>query len=417
MNPNVFCLVPLIIGLCTGLAWSQITVRSGGAPLDPGIGVQYRDLITWTNPRRGDTLFPVNVNNWWGFMNQRGQLVVFPDFDWADDFHDGLARAVVDGKTGYVSGNGSWVHNPIYPYADRFQEGRAVVGDGERYGFIEKSGSVLVPLQLDGALRFREGHAAVMKDGLCGYINVKGDLSIPARFKSARSFHEGYAAVTWSGPEGAPDYAGYIDRRGKVVFSDNSGGVLALGDFNEGLARIQGKSGWGYLGKTWKLRIKPQFEEARDFTNGIAAVKLDGKWGFIDKTGRFVIEPTFEAADDLDDRLIMVMLDGKVGYINRVGDIGIEPQFESGLPFFSDYARVGVGTSFGYVTVSGSPIWDPRQAVHGFINKRTKENAEIRGHENVIHHRTVDAPEYREPLPILYTPEHLYDEVLSPDEE
>ncbi len=412
MSRNTVCLMFLVFWFSGGQAQSQIIARPGGEPLEPGIGVQQRDLVIWVNARRGDILLPVNVNNWWGYMNQQGQLVVFPDFDWADDFYDGLARAVVGGKTGYISGNGSWVHNPVYPYADRFQEGRAVVGDGEHFGYIEKSGNVLVPLQLDAALRFREGFAAVMKDGLCGYINVTGELTIPVRYTSARSFHEGYAAVTWPGPEGAPAYTGYIDRRGKVVFSDSSGDVLALGDFNDGLARIQSKSGWGYLGKTWKIRIKPGFEDARDFTNGIAAVKVDGKWGFIDKTGHFVIQPVYDNADDLDDKLVMVTRNGKVGYINRVGDNSIEPQFDSGLPFFAGYARVGVQPSFGYITVSGSPVWDPRQAVHGFINKRTKENAAIRGHEQVIHHRTVDAPVYREPFPVSYPPDHVYDEAL-----
>ena len=404
----------LVLSLIGLEASAQISVRSGGAPLEPGIGVQQRDQITWTNPRFGDTLFPVNVNNYWGHMNQRGQLVVFPDFDWTDDFYDGLARAVVQGKTGFITGNGSWALEPIYPYADRFQDGRAIVGDGTHFGFIEKSGRILLPPQLDAALRFRENMAAVMKDGRCGYLNVKGELEIPARFTSARSFHEGYAAVTWSDSEAGPIHTGYIDRRGKAAFSDNSGDIQELGDFNDGLARIKGAPGWGYLGKNFKLRIKPRFQDARDFTNGVAAVKLDDKWGFIDKTGRFIIPLTYDAADDMDDKLMMVTLNNKIGFINRVGTVSIEPQFDRAQPFYADYARVGVGPTFGYISISGRSVWDPRQATLGFINKRTKEGAVIRGHENVIHNRTVDAPQYRDPVPVLYEPEYLYDEVLPP---
>tara|TARA_R110002111_G_scaffold24243_3_gene53994 strand:+ start:468 stop:1718 length:1251 start_codon:yes stop_codon:yes gene_type:complete len=412
MKKRTVSLCLLLLHLVTGPAFAQIHVRPGGAALEPGIGMQQRDLIEWTDLRAGDTLFPVSVNNWWGYMNHRGRLIVFPDFDWTDHFYDGLARAVVNGKTGYLSGNGSWVHEPIYPYADRFQEGRAIVGDGEHFGFIEKSGDILVPVQLDGALRFREGLAAVMKDDLCGYINVAGDLEIPARFASARSFHEGYAAVTMPGPEGSPTSVGYIDRRGKVVFSDSSGDVLELGDFNEGLAAVKGRKGWGYLSKNWRIRIKPDYQEARDFTNGLAAVKTEGKWGLIDKTGRFVIQPRYDSIDDMDDKLIMVVLDGKVGYINRVGKEAIVPQFHSGLPFHEGLARVGVDPSFGYITITGNAVWDPRQAVNGFINKRAKERAAIRGRERVIHHRTVDAPEYRDPRPSGYPPDHLYEEVL-----
>lgn len=411
MNKHVWITL-LTISLITTTGQAQISVRQGGAPLKPDIGIQRRDLITFTNPRSGDTLYPVSVNHWWGYMNQRGQLVVFPDYDWVDDFYDGLARAVSDGKTGYVRTNGDWVLRPTFPYADRFEDGKAIVGDGEHVGFIQKNGKLLVPLQLDAALRFREDVAGIQKDGLCGFINSAGDLAIPMQFASVRSFHEGFAAVSWPTPDGTPRRVGYIDRRGHVAFSDDSGQVLGLGDFNDGLARIQSEKGWGYLSRNWKIRIAPRFDEARDFTQGVAAVRLGEKWGFIDKTGDFVIQPIYDAADDLDDKLIMVTLNGKVGYINRVANGGVEPQFDSALPFHENLARVEVEPSFGYITIGGNPVWDPRQALHGFINKRSKESAAIRGHEQVIHNRTVDPPAYREPLPVPYPPDHLYDEQL-----
>ncbi len=407
-----YFVIYLCLGLTCGLSSGQIMQRGPQPDYRPEVGWQPRDLITLTNPGRSDTLYPVNVNNWWGYMNQRGQLVVFPRFDWADDFYDGLARAVTDGKTGYIKGNGGWVLKPVYPYADRFAGGRAIVGDGKHFGFIEKSGKLLVPVRLDGALRFHDSLAAVRVDGLCGYINRAGDVEIPLQFTQARSFHEGFAAVSWAGPQGSPDQWGYIDRRGKVVFSDASGSVLELGDFNDGLARVRGGEKWGYLGRGWKLRIDARFDEARDFTNGIAAVRIGEKWGFIDKTGRLVIQPTYDSADDMDDKLIMVTLAGKVGYINRVANQGVDAQFETGRPFFRGYARVGVEPSFAYITISGSPVWDPRQALKGFINKRTTESAAIKQFDTLTQNRTVDPPAYREPIPETYPPDHLYEEAF-----
>ncbi len=402
----------ILVCLMCGSAVAQIILHGPGPDIEPKVGWEPRDLITLTNPGRSDTLYPVNVNNWWGYMNQRGNLVVYPRYDWTDDFYDGLARAVFDGKTGFVKGNGDWVHKPVYPFADRYAEGRAIVGDGEHFGFIEKSGKLLVPIRLDGALRFRDGLAAVMKDGLCGYINVAGDVEIPLRFTLARSFHDGFAVVSLPSAEGSPEHVAYIDRRGKVVFSDSSGSIAVLGDFNDGLARVRGGEKWGYLGKNWKLRIDARFDEARDFTNGIAAVRIGDLWGFIDKTGRLVIQPTYEHADDLDDKLVMVTLGGKVGYTNRVANHGVTPQFDSGRPFFKNYARVGVEPSFAYITTSGSPVWDPRQAIKGFINKRATEGAAIKHYEGITHNRTVDPPTYRAPIPMPYPSDHLYEEVL-----
>jgi len=407
----------LCLCLVSGPSFGQIVQRGPEPAYRPKVGWHPRDLISLTNPGRNDTLYPVNVNNWWGYMKQRGNLVVFPRFDWADYFYDGLARAVVGGKTGFIKGNGGWVIRPVYPYADRFAEGRAIVGDGEHFGFIEKSGKLLVPLRLDGALRFHDGLAAVRVGGLCGYINPAGDLDIPLRFTGARSFHEGFAAVSWPGPPGSPDRLGYIDRRGKVVFSDPPGSVSELGDFHENLAKVRSGGKYGYLGSGWKLRIDTRFDQARDFTNGIAAVRVGTKWGFIDKTGRFVIQPAYDSADDLDDSLVMVTLGGKVGYINRVANGGVLPQFQTGRPFFRGYARVGVRPSFAYITISGSPVWDPRQALKGFINKRSTESVAIRQYDTVTHNRTVDPPAYREPIPEPYPPQYLYEEALPPHDQ
>lgn len=46
--------------------------------------------------------------------------------------------------------------------------------------------------------------------------------------------------------------------------------------------------------ETGKLVIPAQFDEAHSFSQGLAAVKVGSKWGFIDKTGKQVIRPQFE---------------------------------------------------------------------------------------------------------------------------
>jgi len=51
---------------------------------------------------------------------------------------------------------------------------------------------------------------------------------------------------------------------------------------------LEGK--WGYVDKTCKVVIKPQFNAAWDFSEGMAAV-LGDKLGYIDKTGKYVCEP------------------------------------------------------------------------------------------------------------------------------
>jgi len=69
--------------------------------------------------------------------------------------------------------------------------------------------------------------------------------------------------------------------------------------FSEGLAAVRigdeetGK--WGYIDKTGKFAVNPQFDWALGFSDGLAAVRIGDvattKWGYINKTGRFVWGP------------------------------------------------------------------------------------------------------------------------------
>ncbi len=45
---------------------------------------------------------------------------------------------------------------------------------------------------------------------------------------------------------------------------------------------------WGYIDKSGKQVIKPQFEEVEDFRSGLAIVKIDGKTVYIDKTAEVI---------------------------------------------------------------------------------------------------------------------------------
>src|SRR5919206_2169414 len=47
---------------------------------------------------------------------------------------------------------------------------------------------------------------------------------------------------------------------------------------------------WGYIDRTGKLIIKPQFDVAWDFTEGLAYVKAGARRGIIDHKGKWVFE-------------------------------------------------------------------------------------------------------------------------------
>lgn len=409
---------------------------------------QKTDQPVFADAVSSDALYPINLNNHWGLMNQDGQVIVYPRFDWTDYSYEGTSRYVDEGKTGFLRGDPADDDDPNeffikarYEYADRFSSGAAIVMDEDRWGLIDKAGKELLPMQYDGVLRMQDGFAAVEKDGLCGFVNRAGKLTIPMQFQRVRSFHNGYAAVMLDSGQWA-----YIDKRGKVVWQDNSAKVQQLGDFHEQYARVRVKTKagakWGYLTKSFRLQIDPVFEDARDFSNGYAAAKQGGKWGFIDGRGKWRIEPTFDEADDFDDAVAsndfgdaervaddrqgrdlstaglyaMVRVGDRWGYIDRRGKGALVPQFKHAQPFFRGLARVDRDDSFAYVAETGKVRWDPRVALElGLIDLSAPERGRIavgRSRTDELGNRVIPAPRLRDLAEVPYLPEHEYAEEL-----
>ena len=99
-----------------------------------------------------------------------------------------------------------------FEYANNFSEGMAVVQDKNKlWGYINTKGEAVIQCQYDKAFDFKEGLAPVVKEGKYGYINKNGDTIIPFIFTQAESFKTGKALVNYNGLKG------YINRQGQFV--------------------------------------------------------------------------------------------------------------------------------------------------------------------------------------------------------
>ena len=78
---------------------------------------------------------------------------------------------------------------------------------------------------------------------------------------------------------------------------------------------------YGFIDKSGKFVIEPQFEFADDFSEGLAIVTINDEYGFIDKSGKFVIEPQFEYASKFSDGISRVENNGKEFKIDTNGNV------------------------------------------------------------------------------------------------
>jgi len=245
MNKTLWLNAPLFV-LCLALVGCSQTSPSTSA-------ASMTNATTKSSEDSSPVLLPVKVSGKWGYVNTTGQLVINPQFDSAEDFHEG--RAVVClGKpcTWWESDSGS---------------------STERWGYIDTAGKMVVSPQYASASSFSEGLASV----------CTGDCS--------------------SHPKN-PFGRGYIDRDGKVIIPLQFG---VAANFSEGLAQVcvgtcewgknSGYSGkFGFIDHSGHFVINPQYDNANDFKNGFASVTVgkgnDAKSGYIDKTGKTIWQPS-----------------------------------------------------------------------------------------------------------------------------
>jgi len=188
-------------------------------------------------------------------------------------------------------------------------------------------------------------------------------------------FHEGIVGVLYRGS------LAYFDRTGKKI-SPPLGYGPNNHSFSEGLVPVEIKGKTGFMDRTGKIVIEPQFVQAEDFSQGLAAVRVHSeettwcppepsgsrkgftnKWGFIDKTGKIVIPPQYESVDNFSEGLAAVNNCNEAFFIDPAGKKIVLGNFTFASSFLGGISRVNVGmnrdTQWGYIDRTGKWIWGP----------------------------------------------------------
>jgi hypothetical protein len=283
-----------------------------------GLAVVQREGVWCVIDESMKTVGEVGVNSGAEFRPfSNGRAVYYISYFSSDDPESVVIHA------GAIDRSGKDVIPPDYTRMSDFKNDRAVVWKGtlrdHRSGIIDKQGRFILPL----TNRYDIGPVGGGED---------------EAFDTG--FSEGLVFFLRNDPnDKGLGLGGFLDREGRVAISPEKivGGLASPGLFSEGLAAVErgmtqaeSRSGFlpvgvvqmGYIDRTGKQVIKPQFSAARIFSEGLASVqRRNEKWGYIDKTGQMVIEPQFDWANPFKNGHASVTIDGNEKVIDRTGRI------------------------------------------------------------------------------------------------
>lgn len=273
-------------------------------------------------------------------------------YDVTEPFSEGLACVnkrysddYNDSYWGFIDNKGKVIIPLIYDIAYSFKDGLAFVhARGRGYGFIDKKGISVIPLEYSMAKDFSEGLVALNKNGKWGFLDPKGKIILPFIYDEAKSFKDGKAAVKQngeyffidrSGNNLGLDYSryepavdglikvkkeglyGFIDLKGKVIIPF----IYPYAHMRDGFILVFLNHKAGIIDKTGKVIIPLAYEDGDWFYEGLFGMRKGKLWGFLDEKGNTVIEFKYAYINKhFKDGIAEVSLNGEIIKINKSGD-------------------------------------------------------------------------------------------------
>lgn len=332
-------------------------------------------------------LFPALSNGKTGYINQQGVLTIPCQFVDGREFSEGLAAVLVDGKWGYVNEKAQIVIKPIFQDAGQFSDDRAWIQVNGKYGFINRQGTIVIKPKYRRATSFSEGYAVAEIDwrrdvllDKAGKVKISPDLYRMMYEPTATlsAFSEGLLLAY---PKGGRSPV-YLDRDGQIAVrvpvEERRGTYTVATDFSDGLAAVRIGRNWGFIDRTGKIVIAPEYVKVGPFRQGATCVATEeiknnvGHWTY------FIIYSNGERIKQIPPLTIGAFSEGLIsfsqrdketgnrlyGYLNTRGEVVIQPQFDRAMPFRKGLARVRIHDSDAYIDKQGRPLWigEPRSA-------------------------------------------------------
>ncbi len=311
----------------------------------------------------------------YGFLDQRGQVVIPFIFTNVLPWANGMAPVSIDGKWGFIDMDMNLLipceyHYGLlsHPYFD--EDGILLVSrsfnkdedTGEPtdflYGAIDRCGREIVPVDYDGIAKI-DGKIAVLvnledEDGNW-YMGVKWfDVEKQEGNGYVYQFDcEGLSLRKVATLEGGLLRWGFLDAEGAEVIPCTYDDAMV----RNGLIRVRKNGLWAFVKPSGEFLTPFLYQSAfSPVAGGMCAVQREGLWGFINEEGEEMVPCRYDAVTDFVEGRSMVLLEERYGFIAADGREVTPLIYDMARPFSGGLAWVRKGAGVGSINKDGEEV-------------------------------------------------------------
>ena len=261
----------------------------------------------------------VNESGKWGIINNKGEYIIKPQFDYIGLFEGNKTRAVIDGNWGLIDFHGKQIIDYAYDYisllfypASEDQSFRILMKAGHYYLYREKD-SALFTQQFDYIDFADEEYLPHLYGNkmVVGLNGKKGIIDLSA-FEMILPFAWDEIMIM--------DNLLIVEQNEKYGLSKSDGGMFLQPVYDEiisdgnGFGRMRANDGWRYFSINDNIISELAYTKIGPFCYNKACIWDGDTWRYMDITGKIVFDDSFDSASNYE-RNVAIVTQGEHHYV------------------------------------------------------------------------------------------------------
>jgi hypothetical protein len=278
--------------------------------------------------KRSDNLYVCKLNNLYGAINSKGEIIIPISYTKLGNFKNGFAY-YMSAKYGLVDIYNTALQAQWDWISDVDTNSIVIVKRKNQFGLMSIHEQLILPTEYDYIAPAQNEIYIVVKNNLYGFFNVKEKCFVTSiEYDYNTAFLPGYYTNGKYFKLVKDDEVALINANGK--YSINFGNYTNLFFAKCDIIRIQKKNKFGFVDRKLKAVTPIEFDEAQDFKNDLAIVVKKETSYLINTQGKVIYSiKDGKITVDLNDSFYKISSNDLLGMINHKGEVLLNAEFNS----------------------------------------------------------------------------------------